>query len=86
MSQPAISFVLRPADAVPISVTLRRGTAAWTARVDGLNVTGVGSSARAALAAAAAALGQDAAVALLADVGLLQPSLQVLQVERAAAV
>jgi hypothetical protein len=60
-----------------VDVRLRRAGERWVARVvaHGEARFGLGRSARAALAAATAPLGTPVATALLADVGLVEPSL-----------
>ena len=78
--------MLQPVPPLPaISVRLRRFGERWVAEVDaaGPNVA-VGLTARDALAAALSPLGEATVALLLADLSLLEPSLRLLELERAA--
>ncbi|MDP8905138.1 MAG: hypothetical protein M3N29_07465 [Chloroflexota bacterium] len=84
--QPVISFTLSPPGlGFAVDVRLRRAGDRWVAQVAGQSVLGVAASAGAALQAALAPLGSSATAVLLADVGLLGPSFDVIEVERATA-
>lgn len=69
-----------------VEVSLRRAGDRWVARVAarGEERIGMGESARRALAAALTSLGASAVAALLADLGLLEPSLRLAAVEAPA--
>ena len=81
-----IVFSLRTGDGPLLSVRLRRLSLGWVADVAGVGAgPGVGRTARQALTAALLPLGNDATRgALLADLGLLEPSVAVLALENAA--
>jgi len=82
-STSTIEFTLRPGNGSAVSVRLRRLSLGWSADVLGVGAqTGVGRSARQALTAALLPLGESAVRALMADVGLLEPSVAVLGLER----
>jgi len=82
-----IEFRLRPGSGPQLEVRLRRLTRGWVADVAGIGAgPGVGRSARQALTAALQPLGDSTVRALLADLGLLEPSLAILNVERGARV
>ena len=79
-----IEFSLRAGDGPVLSVRLRRLSLGWVADVAGVGAgPGVGRSARQALTAALLPLGDEQTRALLADLGLLEPSVAVLALERA---
>ena len=66
-----------------VGVRLRRAGERWIAQLDGpAAAVGLGTTARAALAAVLEPLGTTATAALLADVALVEPSLRVLELER----
>jgi hypothetical protein len=71
----------------PLSVQLRRAGGRWVARVDGgeSSLVGMSASAGRALAGALEPLGESVARVLLADLALLEPSCQVLEMERGVA-
>jgi hypothetical protein len=80
-----IEFSLRTGDGPVLSVRLRRLSLGWVADVAGVGAgPGVGRTARQALTAALLPLGDDATRVLLADLGLLEPSVAVLALEHAA--
>jgi hypothetical protein len=80
----AIEFTLQPAGCPPVRVRLRRGGDRWAAEVSGQAVgLGIATTAGLALAAALEPLGGSAVTRLMADLGLLEPSLQVVELERA---
>ena len=80
-----IEFSLRPGSGLMLHVRLRRLSLGWSADVAGIGGgPGVGRSARQALTAALQPLGDPAVRSLLADLGLLEPSLAVLRAERLA--
>ncbi len=84
----AIEFSLSaPTLDFSVEVSLRRAGERWVARVLARDESriGMGESARRALAAALTPLGASAVSALLADLGLLEPSLRVADLEAAAA-
>lgn len=83
-TQTVVDFTLQPAGMAPVRVLLRRAGTRWIARVDDGVVT-VGGSARVALIAALEPLGQRRVTVLLADLGLLEPSLAVMEIESAHA-
>lgn len=84
-STSTIEFTLRPANGSAVSVRMRRLSLGWSADVPGVGAgTGVGRSARQALTAALQPLGESAVRALMADLGLLEPSIAVLEVEAAS--
>lgn len=78
-----IEFSLRTGDGPVLSVRLRRLSLGWVADVAGVGAgPGVGRTARQALTAALLPLGSDATRSLLADIGLLEPSVAVLESEQ----
>ena len=80
-----IEFSLRAGNGPELSVRLRRLSLGWAADVAGVGAgPGVARSARQALTAALLPLGDDETRALLADLGLLEPSVAVLVLERDA--
>lgn len=80
-----IEFSLRTGDGPGLSVRLRRLSLGWVADVAGVGAgPGVGRTARQALTAALLPLGDDATRGLLAELGLLEPSVAVLALESAA--
>lgn len=84
MDTPIRFTLCPPALGRSVSIALRRAGERWVAQVEGAGLAaGMGSSAGAALGAAIEPLGSAAVSALLADLGLLEPSLQVLELERA---
>lgn len=79
---PEIEFTLTPAGRNPVTVRLRRRHKRWLAEVSGSAfAAALGSTAREALTAAFQPLGDGATRLLLADLGLLAPSVAVLEVE-----
>jgi len=76
-SEKSVEFQL---DGLPVRMTLVGGR--WVARVG--HSVAVGSSARVALLAALQLLGKADIRALFADLGLLEPSIAVAEIERAA--
>ncbi|MDL2336033.1 MAG: hypothetical protein QFC55_08385, partial [Chloroflexota bacterium] len=77
-----IKFSLRAGSRPELSVTLRRLSLGWVAAVAGVGAgPGVGRTARQALTAALLPLGDGETRALLADLGLLEPSVTVLVME-----
>jgi len=82
-----IEFSLRPSSGPMLTIRLRRLSLGWAADVAGIGPgPGVGRSARQALTAALQPLGDSAVRSLLADLGLLAPSLAVANVERVSRV
>jgi hypothetical protein len=80
-----IEFTLHPQRAEAVHVRLRRVDARWLAEISSpARSVGVGGSARQALTAALQPFGDVATRALLADLGLLEPSVAVLALERDA--
>lgn len=80
-----IEFSLRTGNGPVLSVRLRRLSLGWVADVAGVGAgPGVGRTARQALTAALLPLGDDATRGLLADLGLLEPSVAVFSLDRAA--
>ena len=78
-----IEFSLRAGSHPELSVRLRRLSLGWVADVAGVGAgPGVGRTARQALTAALLPLGDDEVRALLVDLGLLEPSVAVLFMER----
>lgn len=78
-----IQFTLSRPCGGPVSVSLRRAGERWVATLDGGGASaGLGSSARAALQAVLEPFGTKAVTKLMADVALLEPSCQVLELER----
>lgn len=86
MDTGAVEFTLRPAGfAVPVHVRMRKRADRWAAEVRGpASAVGIGSSAREALTAALEPFGEVRLRSLLADLGLLGPSLAVLEWSSAA--
>ncbi|MGI8928908.1 MAG: hypothetical protein ACR2H0_05525 [Candidatus Limnocylindrales bacterium] len=82
-TQASIEFTLRSEGGQKaVSVRLRRLAHGWVAEVGGaLSNIGVGGSARQALAAGLQPFGDSDIRALLADLGLLEPSVAVLAIE-----
>jgi hypothetical protein len=81
----SIVFTLQPERAKAVHVRLRRIEARWLAEVSSpMSSVGVGASARQALTAALQPLGDVQTHLLLADLGLLEPSVAVLAVEAEA--
>ncbi|HVM30992.1 MAG TPA: hypothetical protein VM305_09540 [Candidatus Limnocylindrales bacterium] len=69
----------------PVTVSLRRGSHGWVAKLDGAGwPVGIGPTAGAAVRAALRPLGKHVVTAVLADIALLEPSLRVLEAERQA--
>ena len=81
-----IEFTLRPDGAVaPVHVRMRKRLERWAAEVSGVQSgVGIGVSAREALTAALEPLGEVQARRLLADLGLIEPSIAVVTMQRAA--
>lgn len=80
-----IEFSLRTGDGPVLSVRMRRLSLGWVADVAGVGAgPGVGRTARQALTAALLPLGDEQTRTVLADLGLLGPSLAVLALETAA--
>ena len=86
MNSATIAFTLQPsALGHPVSVRLRRTGERWVAQLEGSSTgVGIGGSPRSALQAALEPLGSRVAAMLLADLGLLEPSVRVIELERAA--
>ena len=79
-----VQFSLKQGSAQPIDVCLRRLGPRWVAEVSGPVLgTGLGLTARTALTAALQPLGDPVIRALMADLGLLEPSVAVLELEAA---
>jgi hypothetical protein len=80
-----IEFTLRPNGAVaPVHVRMRKRLDRWAAEVSGVRSgVGIGVSAREALTVALEPLGEVQARRLLADLGLIEPSITVLTLQRA---
>ena len=76
-SEKSVEFQL---DGLPVRMTRIGGR--WVARVG--HCVAIGSSARSALLAALQLLGKADIRALFADLGLLEPSIAVAEIERAA--
>jgi hypothetical protein len=84
-SKSTIEFTIRPTAGSEVSVRLRRLSLGWSADVLGVGAgTGVGRSARQALTAALQPLGESAMRALMADLGLLEPSIAVVEADISA--
>ena len=84
MDHASLHFTLDvPAAGPPVSVRLRRLGGRWAATVEGTDLVVVAVSASHALQAVLAPLGSDTAWLLLADLGLIAPSVEVAQIERA---
>jgi len=81
----AVEFTLQPpGGGSDLNVTMYAVGERWVARVAGrVDGTAVALSARGALTAALAPLGERAVTLLLADLRLLEPSCQVISIERA---
>ena len=81
-----IQFTLTPVAPLPaVEVRMRRYGERWVAQAGTASpIVGVASSPREALAAALVPLGEDAVRLMLADLALLEPSVDVAQLERAA--
>lgn len=78
-----IEFSLRDGSRLELSVRLRRLSLGWVADVAGVGAgPGVGRTARQALTAALLPLGDEETRALLVDLGLLEPSVAVLLMDR----
>lgn len=79
----SIEFTIRPSNSQnAVRVRLRRLAHGWAAEIDGAMANiGVGGSARQALTAALQPFGDSAIRALMADLGLLEPSVAVLTIE-----
>ena len=83
-SRPVIEFTLRPLGRAEVFVRLRRLGHGWSAQASGpASSTGIGETARLALIAALQPLGDRQVRALLADLGLLEPSITVVEIEAA---
>ncbi len=82
-----IQFNLQPASPMPaIAVRMRRFGERWVAETETeLPNVGVALSPRDALSAALAPLGATIVNVLLADLSLLEPSCQIIELERASA-
>jgi len=82
VARSTIEFTLTAAGGPAIHVRMRRLPARWLAEVSGpVPTAGLGGSARQALTAALQPLGDVATRVFLADLGLLEPSIAVLEVE-----
>jgi hypothetical protein len=80
----AIEFTLQSPPSATVSVRLRRSGERWTAEVGGaVNAIGIAVSPRQALAAALEPLGPSVVRTLMTDLGLLEPSLRLTQLEAA---
>lgn len=81
-----IQFTLQPASPMPaITVRMRRFGERWVAEAQSeLPNVGIAQTPRQALAAALAPLGAIAVKVLLADLTLLEPSCQIIELERAS--
>ena len=78
----SIDFTLTPLGAPAVQVRLRRRGDRWLAEVSGSGFAGaLGASAREALTAALQPLGDNAVRVLLADLGLLEPSVAVIKLD-----
>jgi hypothetical protein len=83
-SAPTIEFTLRPPGRTPVLVRMRHVSERWTANVSGpISTVGLGVTARQALTAALQPLGDFSVRLLLCDLGLLEPSLAVIETQRA---
>jgi hypothetical protein len=82
-----IRFTLQPASPMPsIDVRMRRFGERWVAEAQSeLPNTGIAQTPREALAAALSPLGTAVVTLLLADLSLLEPSCQILELERSTA-
>ena len=86
MTPGSIRFTLSPAGlGYSVVLELRRAGPRWVARLQGAGAVGMGSSPRAAVSAALAPLGRPVVALLLADLGLLEPSLRVIELDAASA-
>lgn len=83
-ARPEIEFTLTPVGRAPVTVRLRRRHERWLAEVSGSAfAAALGATAREAMTAAFQPLGDAATRLLLADLGLLEPSIAVLEMEGA---
>lgn len=82
--QASVEFSLQPpVGRSPVRVRLRRYLDRWVAELIGSGQPiAIGLTAREALVAALAPLGDRHAGVLLADLGLIEPSLSVLEIDR----
>lgn len=81
---PLIEFTLQPPGCAPVAVRMRRYLDRWVAELRGTSQPpAIGLTAREALTAALAPLGDGQVRLLLADLGLLEPSVAVARIERA---
>ena len=79
-----VEFTLRRPGGAPIAVRLRRYLDRWMAELVGRpDQVAIGLTAREALTAALTPLGDRQVGILLADLGLLEPSLRTAAIERA---
>lgn len=79
-----VEFSLHPVGQPPVAVRLRRYLDRWVAELIGTpQPLGIGLTAREALTAALAPLGEVTVRLLLADLGLLEPSIRVAAIEQA---
>jgi hypothetical protein len=80
----SIQFTLQPASPLPaIAVRMRRFGERWVAEAEtDMPNVGVALSPREALTAALSPLGEVIVRALLADLSLLEPSCQIIELER----
>lgn len=77
-----IEFTLRPPGHGPVSIRLRRYLDRWVAEQVGVGrPLAIGLTAREALTAALSPLGESQVRMLLADLGLLEPSVNVIRLE-----
>jgi hypothetical protein len=84
-SAPSVEFTLTPLGSAPVTVRLRRRAERWLAEVSGSAfAAGLGISAREALTAALEPLGDKTTRLLLADIGLIEPSIAVMEIEAQA--
>ena len=80
----AIDFTLQAPGWAAVNVRLRRSGERWAAEVAGdVSAIGIATSPRGALMAALEPLGPSAVTRLMADPGLLEPSLRVIELETA---
>jgi hypothetical protein len=80
-----LEFTLSAPGCAPVAVRLRRYLDRWIAELLGAGEpVAIGSTAREALTTALVPLGPARAKVLLADLGLLEPSIQVAEIERAS--
>ena len=82
--RPTVEFTLpSPGSGGPLDVRMRRTGERWAVSVTGESeTTAIALSARQALAAALAPLGEPAVKQLLADLRLLEPSCRIVALER----